>query len=170
MPSCRFRPSAIRSMNHGNVWYRGHFTPTSAATSVTVNATTGTSGSYAAWLNGTYLGSATGDEDPPGPGGVTKTNKDNVLAVLVDDTGHNEDFRGNDTQKEPRGVTSVSLAGTSAPIDWRIQSDLGVDHPVDPARGPLNVGGLGGERHGWFLPGFPDSGWTATTLPHSTGT
>src|SRR4029453_2817172 len=36
--------------------------------------------------------------------------------------------------------------------------------------GPLNVGGLGGERHGWFLPGFPGSAWASTTLPHSTGT
>ena len=89
---------------------------------------------------------------------------------LVDNAGHNEDFKADDTQKEPRGLTSVTLAGTSASIDWRIQGDLGADHPVDPVRGPLNVGGLGGERHGWFLPGFPDSGWSTTTLPHSTGT
>ncbi|TML31102.1 MAG: beta-galactosidase, partial [Actinobacteria bacterium] len=158
--------------HHGNVWYRGHLTPTGAVTSVTVNATTGTSGSFAAWLNGTYLGSGKGGRSITltVPSGVTKTGRDNVLAVLVDDAGHNEDFKADDTQKEPRGLTSVTLAGTSASIDWRIQGDLGADHPVDPVRGPLNVGGLGGERHGWFLPGFPDSGWSTTTLPHSTGT
>ncbi|OLE28973.1 MAG: hypothetical protein AUG44_05885 [Actinobacteria bacterium 13_1_20CM_3_71_11] len=158
--------------HHGNVWYRGHLTPTGAVTSVTVNATTGTSGSFAAWLNGTYLGSGKGGRSTKltVPSGVTKTGRDNVLAVLVDDAGHNEDFKADDTQKEPRGLTSVTLAGTSASIDWRIQGDLGADHPVDPVRGPLNVGGLGGERHGWFLPGFPDSGWSTTTLPHSAGT
>jgi beta-galactosidase GanA len=161
--------------HHGNLWYRGHFTPSGAATSVTVSASTGVSGSYAAWLNGTYLGSGKGGASPTSttftiPSGVTRTGKDNVLAVLVDNAGHNEDFKADDNQKQPRGLTSVSLAGTSASIDWRIQGNLGADHPVDPARGPLNVGGLGGERHGWFLPGFPDSTWTSTTLPHGTGT
>jgi beta-galactosidase GanA len=168
-------PADPYGYHHGNVWYRGHFTPSAAATSVTVSASTGVSGSYAAWLNGTYLGSGKGGANPTSttftvPAGVTKTGKDNALAVLVDNAGHNEDFKADDTQKQPRGLTSVSLAGTSATIDWRIQGDLGADHPVDPARGPLNVGGLGGERHGWFLPGFPDSAWASTTLPHSTGT
>jgi beta-galactosidase len=161
--------------HHGDVWYRGHFTPTTAATSVTVSALTGVSGSYAAWLNGTYLGSGKGGANATSttftvPSGVTRTSRDNVLAVLVDNAGHNEDYKANDSQKQPRGLSSVTLAGTSASIDWRIQGDLGGDHPVDPVRGPLNVGGLGGERHGWFLPGFPDSAWATTSLPHSTGT
>jgi beta-galactosidase GanA len=158
--------------HHGNVWYRGHFTPTTAATSVTVSALTGVSGSYAAWLNGTYLGSGKGGTSSTltVPGGLTRTGQDNVLAILVDNAGHNEDFRADDTHKQPRGLTSVSLAGTSATVDWRIQGSLGADKPVDPARGPMNTGGLGGERRGWFLPGFGDSGWAATTLPRTAGT
>jgi beta-galactosidase GanA len=158
--------------HHGNVWYRGHFTPATAATSVTVSALTGVSGSYAAWLNGTYLGSGKGGASSTltVPSGLTKTGRDNVLAILVDNAGHNEDFRADDTHKQPRGLASVSLAGTSATVDWRIQGSLGADRPVDPARGPMNTGGLGGERRGWFLPGFPDSAWAATTLPRSAGT
>jgi hypothetical protein len=33
---------------------------------------------------------------------------------------------------------------------------------VDKARGPLNEGGLYGERQGWHLPGFDDSHWTTS--------
>ncbi|MCH8686184.1 beta galactosidase jelly roll domain-containing protein [Pedomonas mirosovicensis] len=33
------------------------------------------------------------------------------------------------------------------------------------ARGPMNNGGLYGERSGWHLPGFSDDAWQKTTLP-----
>jgi hypothetical protein len=33
---------------------------------------------------------------------------------------------------------------------------------VDKTRGPLNEGGLYGERQGWHLPGFDDSHWTTS--------
>jgi beta-galactosidase GanA len=32
-------------------------------------------------------------------------------------------------------------------------------------RGPLNNGGLYGERTGWYLPGFDDRGWTTRPVP-----
>lgn len=32
---------------------------------------------------------------------------------------------------------------------------------ADVTRGPLNEGGLFGERQGWHLPGFDDSTWAA---------
>ena len=38
---------------------------------------------------------------------------------------------------------------------------------ADPVRGIENNGGLYGERHGWYLPGYPDSSWRTTTLPAS---
>ncbi len=35
----------------------------------------------------------------------------------------------------------------------------------DPVRGPLNHGGLFGERHGWHLPGYDDGDWESVSLP-----
>lgn len=37
---------------------------------------------------------------------------------------------------------------------------------MDPVRGPMNIGGLYGERHGWFLSGYPDQSWSRVSLPH----
>jgi len=161
--------------HHGNVWYRGHFTGTDSEMQVSLTAITGVSGVYAAWLNGTYLGSGTGGGSAMTttfaiPAGLVRSGQDNVLAVLVDNTGHNEDFRTDDTHKQPRGLTAVSVIGGTAAIDWRIQGNRGGETPIDAVRGPLNNGGLGGERAGWSLPGFPDSGWSAVSLPHSAGT
>lgn len=43
---------------------------------------------------------------------------------------------------------------------WKVQGNIGgwTDFP-DKTRGIFNVGGLAGEREGWYLPGF-DTGWT----------
>src|SRR5262249_12569424 len=47
--------------HYGQVWYRGHFTATGTESSLFLNATTGNStGQYAAWLNGAYLGTGNG--------------------------------------------------------------------------------------------------------------
>ncbi|MER6799541.1 beta galactosidase jelly roll domain-containing protein, partial [Amycolatopsis mediterranei] len=39
---------------------------------------------------------------------------------------------------------------------------------ADPVRGPLNNGGLAGERAGWHLPGFPDRAWAPAAVPAAT--
>jgi beta-galactosidase GanA len=82
-----------------------------------------------------------------------------VLSVMVRNDGHNEDGGVNDAHKEGRGLISTSLDGVS----WRIQGGS-----PDPVRGPLNNGGLAGERDGWHLPDFPDRAWAAATLPVTT--
>jgi beta-galactosidase GanA len=35
-------------------------------------------------------------------------------------------------------------------------------------RGPLNNGGLYGERNGWYLPGFHDGSWTVRGVPDTS--
>ena len=57
-----------------------------------------------------------------------------------------------DTPKAARGLTSVPFTGAAPKVRWRIQ---GASAP-DPVRGPMNNGGLYGEREGWHLPGFRD--------------
>src|SRR5439155_1614133 len=147
--------------HHGDVWYRGHFTGTGGETGVALSALTGRAGMWSVWLNGTFLGS-TGDPSRTFdfPAEAVRAGADNVLSVLVENMGHNEDFRANDTQKEARGLTGAALTGPSAgPLTWRLQGNLGGEDPADPVRGPLNNGGLFGERSGWHLPGFPDGSW-----------
>src|SRR5439155_21712760 len=77
----------------------------------------------------------------------------------------NEDGGSNDNQKAPRGLLSAAIvgdttAGGPASLKWRIQGGF-----ADPVRGPQNNGGLGGERAGYSLPGYPDGGWANVTLP-----
>ena len=37
---------------------------------------------------------------------------------------------------------------------------------TDRTRGPLNVGGLYGERNGWNLPGYPAPEWADVSVPN----
>ncbi|MGP3911687.1 beta-galactosidase [Nonomuraea sp. 10N515B] len=162
--------------HYGNVWYRGHFTATGAETTIDLNAITGKRGNYLVWLNGRYLGSAAGGvqadsgdqwtppNPDPGPGhfpipaGALKPGADNVIAVLVANMGHNDDWIADDLRfKQPRGLVGASAGGT--PISWRIQGAAG----ADPVRGGLNNGGLYGERTGWHLPTYPDKSWKNAT-------
>ncbi|WP_329225296.1 beta-galactosidase [Streptomyces canus] len=150
--------------HHGNVWYRGRFKTTGAATALALDAKTGNTGQYAVWLNGRYLGSSgDGAHTFDIPAGTLKAGGDNVLSVLVENAGHNEEW-GHDYSKEPRGLLSAEVIGGASTLTWKIQGNRGGEDPVDTARGPYNNGGLYGERAGWSLPGFPDGSWKSTTL------
>jgi hypothetical protein len=163
--------------HYGSVWYRGHFTSSGAESTVSLNAITGKRGRYLVWLNGRYLGSAAGgvqaDSDPPInpnpgrgdfaiPSGLLASGRPATLSVLVENMGHNDDWIADENRhKQPRGLVGATVnggAGTS--IAWRIQGAAGGENLIDRVRGPLNNGGLYGERTGWHLPGHPDGSWT----------
>ncbi|MEV0775435.1 beta-galactosidase [Streptomyces sp. NPDC050428] len=158
--------------HHGNVWYRGRFRTTGAATALALDAKTGNTGQYAVWLNGRYLGSSGGGAHTFDiPAGTLKAGGDvgdNVLSVLVENAGHNEEW-GHDYSKEPRGLLGAEVIGGASTLTWKIQGSRGGEDPVDTARGPYNNGGLYGERAGWSLPGFSDGGWKSTTLSGQAG-
>jgi beta-galactosidase GanA len=160
----------------GDIWYRGHFTATGSESSVSMNVFTGKGGYYLVWLNGHYLGYAAGgtqsdsDTNNPDPGagtfavpaGTLRKGRPAVLSVLVENMGDNDDWIADDNRfKQPRGIYGVTVAGESGPITWRIAGD---EDRLDPVRGPLNSGGLYGERAGWTLPGYPDASWPITGL------
>ena len=150
--------------HHGNVWYRGRFRTTGKATGLALNANTGPTGQYAVWLNGRYLGSSgDGAHTFDIPADTLKAGGDNVLSVLVENAGHNEEW-GHDYSKEPRGLLGAEVVGGASTLTWKIQGSRGGEDPVDTARGPYNNGGLYGERAGWSLPGYPDGSWKHTTL------
>ncbi|MFL6119461.1 glycoside hydrolase family 35 protein, partial [Actinophytocola sp.] len=157
--------------HYGDVWYRGHFSGASAS-ALTLTAGTGRAGVWSVWVNGGFLGTvrtgtASGNQNssatfalpPSSPRG------DNVVAVLVRDMGHNEDGGSNDNHKAPRGLLAASVTGADGPLTWRIQGGR-----PDRLRGPMNNGGLHGERVGYALPGFRPKGWSPVTLPHQDTT
>ncbi|MFD7654558.1 beta-galactosidase [Actinosynnema sp. NPDC059797] len=153
--------------HHGDVWYRGHFTADGGETGINLGAVTGNAGVWSVWVNGRFLGSV----DRGGTAGffdlprdLLEPGADNVVAVLVRNMGHNQTY-GNNAHKEPRGLTSARLRGSTAPITWRLHGNTGGETGLDPVRGAYNNGGLHGENAGWSLPGFPDRDWGRTTLP-----
>jgi beta-galactosidase GanA len=168
-------------IQYGHVWYRGRFTATGAETALSLNAITGKNGIYQVWLNGRYLGVANGgtqaDTDPdnptpnPNPGhgdfaiptGLLAPGSTAVISVLVENMGHNDDWIANDVRfKQPRGLIGAAVVGAAPTISWRIK---GSDALADPVRGPLNNGGLFGERAGWYLPDAPDRSWQRLRSP-----
>ena len=156
--------------HHGDVWYRGHFDGTAPA-ALTLDWGGGGAGLVQAWLDGTYLGQreiASGVSSPPTratdtfaiPSGL-RTDGSHVLSVMVRDDSHNEDGGVNDAHKEGRGIIGALFDGAVPAVTWQIQGAAG----TDPVRGPLNNGGLYGERNGWSLPGFADRSWATHGVP-----
>jgi beta-galactosidase GanA len=153
--------------HHGNVWYRGHFLATGNESGISIDGEGSSNGLYSVWLNGALLGTESGGSNQfTFPAGLLQSGHDNVIAVLVMNMGHDEDFRPNDSYKSPRGIRTAKLAGANTPIQWKVQGSPGGENLMDPVRGPMNIGGLFGERHGWFLSGYPDHRWTSVSLPH----
>jgi len=170
--------------HQGDVWYRGTYAANASAATVKLQYGGGGAGMLQAWIDGVYLGQnviPSGVSSPATTATATFTIPESlrtgshVISVMVRNDGHNEDGGVNDAQKEGRGligVTTYSAAATAVPtsITWKIQGNSGGEDVVDTARGANNVGGLYGEREGWYLPGFPDTSWSRTTLPATTAT
>jgi beta-galactosidase GanA len=169
--------------HQGDVWYRGRYSGTPGAATISLRYGGGGAGMLQAWLDGVYLGQdvlPSGAASPSTTGTVTfgiphslQTGGPHTLAVMVRNDGHNEDGGVNDAQKEGRGLIWVAMAdsaGDSVPtsIAWRIQGNLGGEDLADPVRGVTNDGGLYGERHGWYLPGYPDGNWAPASVPAQT--
>ena len=153
--------------DHGFTWYRGHFTGAGTETGVTLTADgVAPTGAFSVWLNGVFLGSQTAAGPTTAtfvfPAGSVLPGRDNVIAVLVENTGNPEGPTG-----EPTGLYSASLTGSSAPVTWLLMGAKGGTTLQDPVRGVMNETGLFGTNNGWDLPGYPDSSWQPVSLPDS---
>ncbi|KAF3465234.1 beta-galactosidase [Streptomyces sp. Tu 3180] len=164
--------------HYGDVWYRGRFEDARGIEEVSLSYGTGTQGLLMAWLDGRPLGThrmPVPDRDTADRGTWTATaafgvpeelrgRGRHVLSVLVRRMQHDGDRvagGAKDTHRAARGLLSVGFGGGSRDVDWRIQ---GAVEP-DRVRGPLNNGGLHGEREGWHLPGHDDRDWEAVEFP-----
>lgn len=161
--------------HHGFTWYRGHFTATSTTTGITLTGDGGQYGAFSVWLNGVFLGSNTSGGQQQQtfsfPFGALHVGGDNVVSVLVESMGHNEDGGSNDAQKRPRGLlgaTFTTSGGSAAPaVTWRLEGNKGGTNLQDPTRGVMNPAGLYGTNHGWELPHYPSGSWAKASLPSS---
>ncbi|QEU85579.1 glycoside hydrolase family 35 protein [Streptomyces viridosporus] len=168
--------------HYGDVWYRGRFEDARGLEAVSLSYSTGTQGLLMAWLDGRPLGThrmPVPDEDTAERGTWTATatfevpgklrrRGRRVLSVLVrrmqHDGGRADGGAGDarpDAYRAARGLLSADFEGGSRDVDWRIR---GAVEP-DRVRGPLNNGGLHGEREGWHLPGYDDRDWEAVEFP-----
>ncbi|MEO7495041.1 MAG: beta-galactosidase [Massilia sp.] len=180
--------------HHGDVWYRGRFTVgagQAAPEQLELAYGGGGAGMLQLWLDGKYVGQ---HELPVGIAmpithAVAKFNLpkaalgggEHLLSVMVRNNSHNWDLAANDEHKEARGLISASLGAEGAakfatPISWKIQGNKGGESIADLLRGPMNNGGLYGERQGWYLPvkeDDPNAGWEAAVpnaAPPQAGT
>jgi beta-galactosidase GanA len=161
--------------HHGFILYRGHFTATGNETGITLTAGGGQHGAFSVWLNGAFIGSdSSGNQQTKTfsfPAAALSPGADNVVAVLVQSSSHDEDgVYGNppsDAQKSPRGLMGATLNGGAETVTWRLEGNVAGEQLQDPTRGPLNATGLYGTNHGWDLPGYPDGGWASASLPDS---
>lgn len=158
--------------------YRGYFPSSSATnyTSVNITASGGAAFGWSAFLNGVSIGGDSGNTSVletttallsfPASALSTNSSQPNVLTVLVDYHGHDEASTAGGLAV-PRGLYGAQLLpGTSTTstgfTTWKIQGNAGGAANIDPVRGPMNEGGLYGERLGWHLPGFdPASSYDA---------
>lgn len=168
--------------------YRGYFPASTNYTSVAITASGGAGFGWTAWLNGVLVGGDTGNTSVlettsanltlPASALSTDAHTANVLTVLVDYHGHDETSTAGGLAV-PRGLYGAQLLpGTTSTstgfTQWKIQGSAGgtaaaasnnSSNNIDPVRGPMNEGGLYGERLGWHLPGFAP----ASSYPASLG-
>ncbi|MYW18884.1 beta-galactosidase, partial [Streptomyces sp. SID2955] len=164
--------------HYGDVWYRGAVDGTSDVEEVSLAYSTGTQGLLMAWLDGEPLGTHRMPVPDKGTtvrqgswtatavfpvGERLRSPGRHVLSVLVRRMQHDQDGKALDTHKAARGLTAVGFTGADPEVSWRIQGE----GPADPVRGPLNNGGLYGEREGWHLPGFEDRDWERVDFPRA---
>lgn len=160
--------------HHGDVWYRGRFR-TRGQSPETLNFTWngGPAGVAQVWIDGRFIGERDGHAGEARPKTTMKSHLyipqlkagEHSIAIMVRNNAHNWDLGADDEHKEARGLISVELAGL--PIQWKIQGNKGGEFIADLVRGPMNNGGLYGEREGWHLPlaAFADTtGWELTSV------
>ncbi|WP_143180842.1 beta-galactosidase [Buchananella hordeovulneris] len=162
-------------MFEGDVWYRGTYTANSAEGVITLqgNGSTGQPGHgrppafMLVWVNGHYAGAvpAVGRQQRVNiPAGAVQANGKAVISVLVHNMGQNLDWSDDGLSRQNRGLEDVAISnGDAASVVWKIQGARDVDNPLDVTRTMYNNGGLYGERAGWYLPGYPTTGWKSAT-------
>ncbi|KIJ53629.1 glycoside hydrolase family 35 protein [Sphaerobolus stellatus SS14] len=151
--------------HQGSFVFRGYFIGSAKKLDLSVQG--GSGFGFSAFLNGKFLGSGqglSGADTINATFALNATTGQNVLVVVSDSNGLNEDWNSNDDFKSPRGIRGYALDGGQKDFDvWRLTGNLGGEDFPDKVRGPYNEGGFFAERSGATLPGFDDSHWVSST-------
>ncbi|KAJ7036014.1 glycoside hydrolase family 35 protein [Mycena alexandri] len=164
---------------HAGQWvWRGHFTGN--ATGVKLSIQGGFSFGYSVFINGQFLGSGQGSSiSQTGVDILSPTFNftqaqlvagDNVLTIIHDSTGMDEDYNIHDEHKAPRGIRGYTLLSANDFTEWRVAGNIGGENAPDYVRGPYNEGGWWFERVGAHLPGYDDSTWNKSCTPYTGST
>ena len=178
--------------HHGDVWYRGRVNIVDPKTNqLELFYGAGGAGMVQVWVDGKFIGQDEMDVGRSFPEttdsvklslGDKLTKGEHVIAVMVRNNSHNWNLMADDYHREARGLIAASLTKRGGqrfgvPITWRIQGNLGGEQIADVVRGPMNNGGLYGERAGWYRPLWEQqdskTGWAAakpTAAPPAAGT
>ncbi|KAJ3575118.1 hypothetical protein NP233_g1314 [Leucocoprinus birnbaumii] len=161
---------------HSGQWvWRGHFKGPAQGVELAIQG--GFSFGYSAFLNGHFLGSGEGtSHSQQGVDILSPTfnftqsmlsDDDNVITIVHDSTGMNQDYNIDDEFKTPRGIRGYRLLSQNSNdfTEWRLAGNLGGENAPDSVRGPYNEGGWWYERVGAHLPGFDASSWNQSCSP-----
>ncbi|KDR66703.1 hypothetical protein GALMADRAFT_80472, partial [Galerina marginata CBS 339.88] len=154
------------------VLWRGHFMATGEEQSVNLSVNGGQNFAASVWLNNDFLNSYTisnaeeFNQTFAFPAGAIMTGKDNVITVIQDNMGLDENgYNPPNVLKSPRGIRGFQLDTGGPFAEWKVQGKVGgYNNFPDKVRGVLNEGGLFGERKGWHLPSFSTSTWETRPL------
>jgi beta-galactosidase GanA len=177
--------------HHGDVWYRGRADVKAGGKAgekyeLDLFYGGGGGGMLQVWIDGRFVGQHELDTGRAFPETTDSVKLQlaalapgaHTIAVMVRNNSHNWDLMADDAHREARGLIAASLSVRGGqrfgvPIAWRIQGTRGGEDGSDKLRGPLNNGGLFGEREGWHLPSAAAAGWTAARpgdAPPAAGT
>ncbi|WP_323142035.1 beta-galactosidase [Massilia phyllosphaerae] len=177
--------------HHGDVWYRGRAEIAAGGGlapkyELDLFYGGGGGGMLQVWIDGRFAGQHELDTGRAFPETTDSVKLQlgalspgaHTIAVMVRNNSHNWDLMADDAHREARGLIAASLSVRGGqrfgvPIAWRIQGTRSGEDGSDKLRGPLNNGGLYGEREGWHLPSASRTGWTAAqpgAAPPAAGT
>ncbi|KAF9522175.1 glycoside hydrolase family 35 protein [Crepidotus variabilis] len=160
----------------GVVIWRGHFNETGQQKNMNLSINGGQGFAASVWLNDVFLNTSFGNSSN-GANNVNETDQtfllpeyalkkgeDNVVTVVQDNMGLNENWYTDNQMKSPRGIRGFQLKDGNF-TTWKVQGKVGTYNKFpDKHRGVMNEGGLFGERKGWHLPQFDTSGWQTRNL------
>ncbi|KAF8601289.1 hypothetical protein BDV93DRAFT_495966 [Ceratobasidium sp. AG-I] len=156
--------------HQGNLLYRGTFEGNATGVNFVVQG--GDGFGFSVFLNGAFLGSGQGNGTdlvsatyvfPADVVAIT-----NVVTVLVDHMGLEEDWNSLDMFKTPRGIRGYELIGGGDFSSWKLTGNVQGENNTDIIRGPLNTGGLFVERIGAIYPNYSiPSSWNSSKTDSS---
>ncbi|KAG9099011.1 hypothetical protein FS749_002359 [Ceratobasidium sp. UAMH 11750] len=154
--------------HQGNLLYRGRFD--GYAWGMKIYPEGGDHFGYSIFFNGAFLESGQGGRnsdhvtrDIGFPDELIKRDGTNVVTVLVDNMGLEDDWSLEERFKIPRGIRGYKLYGGGDFTSWKLIGNVEGEDTTDIARGPLNTGGLYVERIGAIYPNYKfTSAWNSS--------